>query len=118
MPCNDLDRSEAFYNRLGFRRAEDDDDPDSEYRMLTDADGAEIHLTDAVEGWVVPGRNPFGLYLYTRDVDGGRGPHARRHRRGLAGARAQGVGDVRVRALRPRRGARTGRVAEPPASDG
>ena len=33
--------------------------------MLADADGAEIHLTDAVEGWVVPGRNPFALYLYT-----------------------------------------------------
>jgi catechol 2,3-dioxygenase-like lactoylglutathione lyase family enzyme len=70
VPCNDLDRSEAFYNRLGFQRAPDDDDPHSEYRMLSDADGAELHLTDAVEGWVVPGRNPFALYLYTRDVDG------------------------------------------------
>jgi hypothetical protein len=29
-----------------------------------------IHrLTDAVEGWLVPGRNPFGLYLYLEDVD-------------------------------------------------
>jgi hypothetical protein len=26
-------------------------------------------LTDAVEGWLVPGRNPFGLYLYLEDVD-------------------------------------------------
>jgi len=26
-------------------------------------------LTDAVEGWLVPGRNPFGLYLYVEDVD-------------------------------------------------
>jgi len=69
VPCNDLDRSEAFYQRLGFRRADQDDDPDSEYRMLSDPNGAEIHLTDAVEGWVVPGRNPFGVYLYTADVD-------------------------------------------------
>ena len=37
--------------------------------MLTDAHGAAVHLTDAVEGWVVPGRNPFGLYLYAPDVD-------------------------------------------------
>jgi catechol 2,3-dioxygenase-like lactoylglutathione lyase family enzyme len=69
VPCNDLDRSEAFYRRLGFERDDGDDDPDSEYRMLTDAQGAAVHLTDAVEGWVVPGRNPFGLYLYTPDVD-------------------------------------------------
>jgi hypothetical protein len=27
-------------------------------------------LTDAAEGWLVPGRNPFGLYLYLEDVDG------------------------------------------------
>jgi catechol 2,3-dioxygenase-like lactoylglutathione lyase family enzyme len=69
VPCNDLDRSEAFYRRLGFRRDDGDDDPDSEYRMLTDSHGASVHLTDAVEGWVVPGRNPFGLYLYVPDVD-------------------------------------------------
>jgi hypothetical protein len=27
-------------------------------------------LTPAVEGWLTPGRNPFGLYLYREDVDG------------------------------------------------
>jgi catechol 2,3-dioxygenase-like lactoylglutathione lyase family enzyme len=69
VPCNDLDQSEAFYRRLGFERDDGDDDPQSEYRMLTDGHGATVHLTDAVEGWVVPGRNPFGLYLYTPDVD-------------------------------------------------
>ena len=31
--------------------------------------GGEVHLNRAVEGWVVPGRNPFGLYLYRQDVD-------------------------------------------------
>ena len=31
--------------------------------------GGYPHLTDAVEGWLVPGRNPFGLYLYLEDVD-------------------------------------------------
>ena len=69
VPCNDLDTSEAFYNRLGFWQDPDAEPDTGTYRMLADADGAEIHLTDAVEGWVVPGRNPFALYLYTRDVD-------------------------------------------------
>ena len=27
-------------------------------------------LTKAENGWLVPGRNPFGLYLYLEDVDG------------------------------------------------
>src|SRR5262249_28484785 len=28
-----------------------------------------LHLTAAVEGWLVPGRNPFGLYFYMEDVE-------------------------------------------------
>jgi hypothetical protein len=30
---------------------------------------ARLHLTAAVEGWLVPGRNPFGLYVYMENVD-------------------------------------------------
>jgi hypothetical protein len=37
--------------------------------MLGNGEGGEVHLNEAVEGWVVPGRNPFGVYLYTPDVD-------------------------------------------------
>jgi hypothetical protein len=37
--------------------------------MLSDGQGAELHLTAAVEGWLVLGRNPFGLYLYAENVD-------------------------------------------------
>jgi hypothetical protein len=72
LPCNDLDASEAFYNRLGFARPEGDrpaDKAEDTYRILSDGKGGHLHLTDAVEGWLVPGRNPFGLYLYTDDVD-------------------------------------------------
>ena len=65
LPCNDLDRSEAFYRRLGFVHREGD----GEYRMLSDGKGGELHLNQAVEGWVIPGRNPFGLYLYIEGVD-------------------------------------------------
>jgi catechol 2,3-dioxygenase-like lactoylglutathione lyase family enzyme len=71
LPCNDLDKSETFYARLGFTRP--DQPPagsDDSYRLLADARGARLHLTRAVEGWLIPGRNPFGLYLYTEDVDG------------------------------------------------
>jgi hypothetical protein len=37
--------------------------------MLPDGKGGQLHLTAAVAGWLVPGRNPFGLYLYTEHVD-------------------------------------------------
>jgi catechol 2,3-dioxygenase-like lactoylglutathione lyase family enzyme len=65
LPCNNLDASEAFYAKLGFTvrgRYED-------YRILADGKGAELHLTAAVEGWLIRGRNPFGLYLYAENVD-------------------------------------------------
>jgi hypothetical protein len=65
LPSNDLDASEAFYSKLGFVRGGWDDS----YRMLSDGKGAEIHLTAAVEGWLIPGRNPFALYLYAENVD-------------------------------------------------
>ena len=58
-------KSLVFYGRLGFRLRTGD----LEYAMLADARGAEIHLQPAVEGWLLPGRNPFGLYLYTEQVD-------------------------------------------------
>jgi len=70
VPCNDLDASEAFWNRLGFFQDPESKDDDGEYRILGDGHGAWVHLNPAVEGWVVPGRNPFGVYLYTPDVDG------------------------------------------------
>src|SRR5258708_36633894 len=72
LPCNDLDASEAFYRRLGFTRPESEKPAkgnDDSYRMLCDGKGGHLHLTDAAEGWLVPGRNPFGLYFYIEDVD-------------------------------------------------
>jgi catechol 2,3-dioxygenase-like lactoylglutathione lyase family enzyme len=71
LPCNDLDASEKFYARLGFTRADGDKPEDGEdsYRILSDGKGGHLHLTDAVEGWLIRGRNPFGLYLYTEAVD-------------------------------------------------
>lgn len=65
LPCNNVPRSRAFYERLGFTMTGGDD----QYAMLEDRHGAEIHLQPALAGWLTPGQNPFGLYLYTEEVD-------------------------------------------------
>lgn len=67
IPCNDVDAAERWWNRLGFTRPADPGYDD--YRMLSDGQGGEVHLQPAVPGWVVPGSNPFGVYLYTPRVD-------------------------------------------------
>ena len=66
-PCIDLDAAEAWWQRLGFTRPADQGFND--YRMLADEAGAEVHLNRATPGWLVPGRNPFGIYVYTPRVD-------------------------------------------------
>ena len=66
VPCRDMDASTAFYERLGLVVASDY----GHYRILTDGRGWTLHLNRSVPaGWLVPGRNPFGLYLYDEDVD-------------------------------------------------
>ena len=67
LPCNDLDASERFYNRLGFVRQRESGDRD--YRILANSAGGYLHLTKAEKGWLTPGRNPFALYLYLEDLD-------------------------------------------------
>lgn len=71
LPCNDLDTSERFYNRLGFARTGGKNSTQfaNTYRILSNGKGGFLHLTEAVEGWLVAGKNPFGLYLYAEDVD-------------------------------------------------
>ena len=84
LPCNDLAASQAFYERLGFSVVSDH----GHYRLLADGRGWHLHLQTAEPGSVVPGQNPFGLYLYVEDVDAvadrvrdsiiaGSGPHRR-----------------------------------------
>jgi hypothetical protein len=69
LPCNDLDVSERFYSRLGFARTQTEvSDQFPTYRILSNGNG-QLHLTTAVEGWLIPGKNPFGLYFYMEDVD-------------------------------------------------
>jgi catechol 2,3-dioxygenase-like lactoylglutathione lyase family enzyme len=66
LPCTDIDASAAFYARLGLAVVSDH----GRYRLLSDGRGWQLHLSaEAPSGWVVPGRNPNGLYLYTDAVD-------------------------------------------------
>ncbi|WP_322925048.1 VOC family protein [Paenibacillus campi] len=65
VPCHDLDASEAFYQRLGFKVVRHY----GEYRILEDGRGWHLHL-NYTPGWPPTiESNPFGLYLYVDDVD-------------------------------------------------
>ena len=66
LPCTDLDASTAFYEKLGLSVVGDH----GSYRLLDAGMGWHLHLTnESPEGWLVPGQNPFGLYLYSENVD-------------------------------------------------
>ena len=85
LPCNSIPTTRAFFAQLGFARPEADEaraqrdaaaaaaegreDEKDEYVILQHANGSDIHLTSTPEGWLVPGRNPFGFYVYVEDVD-------------------------------------------------
>ena len=67
VPCNDIEASTAFYARLGLHVQSDH----GRYRILGNGKGSQLHLSsEGPAGWVVPGRNPNGLYFYFEDVDG------------------------------------------------
>lgn len=66
IPCNDLDESQAFYERLGFLL--ESDFPAQGYRILRDSEGTDVHLTFTDPGWVIPERNAYGVYFYAENV--------------------------------------------------
>lgn len=65
LPCHDLDRSQAFYEQLGFALESDY----GHYRILTDGKGWDLHLRAEDMSKLQAPHNPFGLYLYVDDVD-------------------------------------------------
>ena len=65
LPCNDINATQAFYERLGFKMAGGDDG----FRILSDGRGWQIVLRPAEHGWVIPERNSNGLFLFCDDVD-------------------------------------------------
>ena len=66
LPCNDVAKSRAFYERLDFRVSAD---YDGAYVILDDGKGGEVHLQQVEAGWLEPKRNPCGVYLYAENVD-------------------------------------------------
>jgi catechol 2,3-dioxygenase-like lactoylglutathione lyase family enzyme len=66
LPCNDVDATQAFYERLGFGMT----GGEPGFRILTDGKGWQIALRPAEPGWVIPDRNSHGIFLYCEDVDG------------------------------------------------
>ncbi|HEX8467209.1 MAG TPA: VOC family protein [Allosphingosinicella sp.] len=65
LPCNDIEATQAFYQRLGFTTTAGE----AGFRILADGKGWRIALRPAEEGWVIPDRNSSGLYLYCEEVD-------------------------------------------------
>ncbi len=66
LPCSDLDASTAFYEKLGLSVVSDY----GTYRLLADGKGWQLHLTnESGPTWPERDQNPFGLYLYTEQVD-------------------------------------------------
>ncbi len=66
LPCSDLDASQAFFEKLGFRATSLY--PHHGYRILHDTGGASVHLTQVEAGSVVPARNAHGIYFYAENV--------------------------------------------------
>jgi catechol 2,3-dioxygenase-like lactoylglutathione lyase family enzyme len=66
IPCENLDESRAFYERIGF--AVTSLYPHQGYCVLHDSHGASIHLTRVEAGWIDPERNVHGVYFYTENV--------------------------------------------------
>lgn len=67
VPCNDLRVSMAFYDLLGFVPGPGPTWQD--YVILSDGKGGDLHLTKAPGGWLVPGKSPFGIYIYSNEVE-------------------------------------------------
>jgi len=65
LPCNDIDVTQAFYERLGFAVI----GGDAGFRIMADGGGWQIILRPAERGWVIPERNSHGLFLFCENVD-------------------------------------------------
>lgn len=65
LPCSDIATTRAFFEKLDFSQVRSFDN----YSILQNAEGAEIHLRTVEKGWLIPERNPFGIYVYAENVD-------------------------------------------------
>jgi hypothetical protein len=64
VPVSDMASAQRFFERLGLQVEYGEED----YAILGDGKGWQLHLRKAGPSFLKPA-TPFGLYLYTEDVD-------------------------------------------------
>ncbi|KAH8649236.1 hypothetical protein BX600DRAFT_474806 [Xylariales sp. PMI_506] len=73
LPCTNIASATQFFVRLGFTApSTEDTNKWDQYLILHHPNGSQIHLREIGSdeaGWLVPLRNPFGVYVYTTDVE-------------------------------------------------
>lgn len=73
LPCTNLASAIRFFVRLGFAApSEEEVHKWDRYVMLSHPNGSDIHLRGLgpdEEGWLEPLKNPFGIYVYSEDVE-------------------------------------------------
>jgi len=73
IPCTDLGSATRFFVRLGFTApSEEEASKWDGYVMISHPNGSEVHLRELgrdEEGWLQPLKNPFGIYVYSEDVE-------------------------------------------------
>ena len=73
LPCTNLASAIRFFVRLGFAApSEEEVHGWNRYLMLSHPNGSDIHLRELEpdeEGCLEPLKNPFGIYVYSKDVE-------------------------------------------------
>ena len=73
LPCSDMTSAIKFFVRLGFTApTEEQLNEWDQYLIMSNPDGSEIHLRELgpdEEGWIVPTKNSFGIYVYSANVE-------------------------------------------------
>ena len=73
LPCSNLASATQFFIRLGFTApSEAEINQWGDYLILSHSNGSSIHLRQIgpdEKDWLVPLKNPFGIYIYTEEVE-------------------------------------------------
>jgi hypothetical protein len=73
LPCTNLASATRFFVRLGFTQpSEEEFRRWDQYLLLSHPNGSDIHLREIgsdEDGWLQPLKNPFGIYVYSKDVE-------------------------------------------------
>jgi hypothetical protein len=73
LPCINLDTAIRFFVRLGFNNPSEEERNKLDHCLIMlPPNGSEIHLRELgpdEEGRLEPLRNPFGIYVYSADVE-------------------------------------------------